>query len=222
MAAFIQWFSGWRKLRDAKYHVCAVSHRCTFDVQVPAMAARLIEFGDDSVFRGLDAESSDDGLLPGGVGSRLDEGGSRFRMGGAGLSVNVAGRRFDFGSSESGWKLEFQSGKYLIRRELRRQRWCRPGAGVRQVRWPVRATARWLSRGHEGKFELGALGTKTRRLESKCTLYRIAARQPGSKQGASGKDDANNASVACPLYFPDRRPDRQPLLRRRAAAVAAE
>ena len=156
------------------------------DVQVPAMAARLVEFGDDSAFRGLDAESSDDGLLPSGVGSRLDEEGSRFRMGGAGLSVNVAGRRFDFGSSESGWKLEFQSGKYLIRRKLRRQSWCRPGAGVRQVRWPVRATARWLSRGREGKFEFGALLTQTRPLDSKCTLHRIASRQPGSKQGANG------------------------------------
>ena len=176
MAAFIHWISAMSKLRDAKHHVCAVSRRHPFDVQVPAMVAGLIEFFDSSAFRGLDTELSDDGLLPGGVGSRLDEEGSRFRVGGADLSVNVDGRRLDFGSSESGWKLEFQSGKYLIRRELRRKRWCRLGAGVRQVRWPVRATARWLRRGREGKFEFGPPGTHTHRLESKCTPYRIATR----------------------------------------------
>ena len=104
-------------------HVCAVSRRFPFDVQVPEMVAGFIEFGDNSAFRGLDTESLDDGLLPGGAGSRLDEEGSRFRVGGANLSVNVDGRLLDFGSIESGWKLEFQSGKHLMRRELRRQRW---------------------------------------------------------------------------------------------------
>ena len=75
------------------------------------MAAGIIEFGNSSAFRGLDTESSDDGLLPSGVGSRLDDQGSRFRVGGADLSVNVDVRSFDFGSAESDWKLEVQSGK---------------------------------------------------------------------------------------------------------------
>ena len=69
------------------------------------MAAGFIEFGNGSAPRGLDTESSDDGLLPSGVGSRLDDQGSRFRVGGADLSVNVDGRRLDFESAESDWKL---------------------------------------------------------------------------------------------------------------------
>ena len=86
----------------------------------------MAEFGDDATLRGLNTESPDDGLLPSRVGSRLDEESFHFLLGGADLSVNVDGRRLHFGRSESGWKLAFQSGKYLIRRELRRQRWCRP------------------------------------------------------------------------------------------------
>ena len=94
------------------------------------MAAKFIEFSDNSALPGLDTEWSDNGLLPNGVGARLDEEGSRFSAGGADLSVNVEGRRLYFESFESGWKLEFQSDTYLIRREKRRQRWCRPGAGM--------------------------------------------------------------------------------------------
>jgi hypothetical protein len=37
------------------------------------MAAKFIEFSDNPALLGLDTELSDDGLLPNGVGSRLDE-----------------------------------------------------------------------------------------------------------------------------------------------------
>ena len=60
MAAFIQWLSIRRKLRDAKHDVCAVSRRYPFDVQVPAMAVGFIEFSDNSALPGLDTELSDD------------------------------------------------------------------------------------------------------------------------------------------------------------------
>ena len=66
------------------------------------MAVGFIEFSDNSALPGLDTELSDDGLLPSGVGSRLDEEGSRFPAGGADLSVNVDGRRLYLESSESG------------------------------------------------------------------------------------------------------------------------
>ena len=72
MAPFIQLFLSSAKLRVAKHHVCAVSRRYPFDVQVPPIATEFVEFGDNSGLRGLDTESLDDGLLPGRVGSRLE------------------------------------------------------------------------------------------------------------------------------------------------------
>ena len=68
---------------------------------------------------------------------------------------------------------------------------------MRQVHCLVRAVARRLHRGHANQFEFAPLGAQAHRPRVDARIVAAQLVSPYRKQGASGKNDANNAAAIC-------------------------
>ncbi len=72
-----------------------------------------------------------------------------------------------------------------------------PSARARQVHGLVRPAARWLCRGHGVLLQCASLGAQAGALGLEPRIIAAQLVSPYRKQGASGKNDANDAAAIC-------------------------